>query len=256
MPEALDLLVIHGSVRPHRQGIKAARFLVEACKARGHQTTLIDPLENQLPLLEKMSAPCGRRAGDLGEPQGNVDRRLTGWTRLCLDAQTDDLPDLKRAAAWLDENRPGEAGSALVHNDYKFDNLVLNPDDLTRIVAVLHRGDGHDRRPADGPGTTRSHWIEPDDPEPLRRFLVGPTTLLDCLCRRKIAESRRQTTGRDVSNMLYYDVFGLFKVVVIAQQIYTRFVRAATKHERFAVCGGVLAALGEQAVQPIEPGRY
>jgi NAD(P)H-dependent FMN reductase len=54
MPEALDLLVIYGSVRPHRQGIKAARFLVEACKARGHQTTLIDPLENQLPLLEKM----------------------------------------------------------------------------------------------------------------------------------------------------------------------------------------------------------
>ena len=54
MPDALDLLVIYGSVRPHRQGIKAARFLVEACKARGHQATLIDPLENQLPLLEKM----------------------------------------------------------------------------------------------------------------------------------------------------------------------------------------------------------
>ncbi len=54
MPDALDLLVIYGSVRPHRQGIRAARFLVEACKARGHQTTLIDPLENQLPLLEKM----------------------------------------------------------------------------------------------------------------------------------------------------------------------------------------------------------
>ncbi len=54
MPDALDLLVIYGSVRPHRQGIRAARFLVEACKARGHQTTLIDPLENQLPLLERM----------------------------------------------------------------------------------------------------------------------------------------------------------------------------------------------------------
>ncbi len=54
MPDALGLLVIYGSVRPHRQGIRAARFLVEACKARGHQTTLIDPLENQLPLLEKM----------------------------------------------------------------------------------------------------------------------------------------------------------------------------------------------------------
>ncbi len=54
MPDALQFLVIYGSVRPHRQGIRAARFLVEACKARGHQTTLIDPLENQLPLLERM----------------------------------------------------------------------------------------------------------------------------------------------------------------------------------------------------------
>jgi len=54
MPEALDLLVIYGSVRPHRQGIKAAKFLVEACRGRGHQTTLIDPQEERLPLLEKM----------------------------------------------------------------------------------------------------------------------------------------------------------------------------------------------------------
>ena len=54
MPDALDLLVIYGSVRPHRQGIKAAQFLVEACRGRGHQTTLIDPLEERLPLLEKM----------------------------------------------------------------------------------------------------------------------------------------------------------------------------------------------------------
>ncbi len=54
MPDALDLLVIYGSVRPHRQGIKAAKFLVEACRGRGHQTTLIDPLEERLPLLEKM----------------------------------------------------------------------------------------------------------------------------------------------------------------------------------------------------------
>jgi aminoglycoside phosphotransferase (APT) family kinase protein len=86
--------------------------------------------------------------------------------------------------------------------------------------------------------------------------LVGPTTLPGSLSRREVAERYGQVTGRDVSNMLYYYIFGLFKIAVIAQQIYARYVRGATRDERFAVFGGVVAALGEQAEQAIRSGRF
>src|SRR5262249_18248979 len=74
---------------------------------------------------------------DVGKPQGYVERQVTGWTRRYLDARTEEMPELDRTAAWLAEQRPNESGAAMIHNDYKFDNLVLDPNDLTRIVGVL-----------------------------------------------------------------------------------------------------------------------
>jgi aminoglycoside phosphotransferase (APT) family kinase protein len=194
--------------------------------------------------------------GDLGKPEGYVERQVTGWTRRYRDAQTDEVPALEQAASWLAGNRPGESGTALIHNDYKFDNLVLDPEDLTRIVAVLDWEMATIGDPLMDLGTTLAYWIEPGDLEPLRRHLVGPTTAPGSLSRREVAERYAQATGRDVANWLFYYVFGLFKVAVIAQQIYARFVRGATRDERFGVFGTVVAALGEQAAQAVESGRY
>jgi aminoglycoside phosphotransferase (APT) family kinase protein len=192
--------------------------------------------------------------GDLGKPEGYVERQVTGWTRRYRDAQTDDVPALERAADWLVANRPGESGAALIHNDYKFDNLVLDPGDLTRVVAVLDWEMATLGDPLMDLGTTLGYWIEPADPEPLRRHLVGPTTAPGSLSRREVAERYGRTTGRDVSNVLYYYVFGLFKVAVIAQQIYARYVRGATRDERFAIFRAVVAALGDRAGQAVESG--
>ena len=193
--------------------------------------------------------------GDLGKPEGYVERQVTGWARRYRDAQTNDVPPLEQAAAWLAGNRPGESGAAMIHNDYKFDNLVLDPDDLTRIVAVLDWEMATIGDPLMDLGTTLGYWIEPGDREPLRRYLFGPTTAPGNLNRREVAERYEQATGREVSNVLYYYVFGLFKVAVIAQQIYARYVRGATRDPRFAAFGGVVAALGEQAAQAVESGR-
>jgi aminoglycoside phosphotransferase (APT) family kinase protein len=194
--------------------------------------------------------------GDIGKPAGYVERQVTGWARRYRDAQTDELAGLEHAAAWLDANRPAESGATLVHNDYKFDNLVLDPDDLTRIVAVLDWEMATIGDPLMDLGTTLGYWIEPGDPEPMRRFLVGPTTLPVSLTRHEVAERYGRVTGRDVSNILYYYAFGLFKIAVIAQQIYARYVRGATRDPRFAVLGTVVAALGDQAARAIERGVY
>ena len=193
--------------------------------------------------------------GDIGKPGGYVERQVTGWSRRYGDARTDDLPDLERAAAWLAANRPPESGSALIHNDYKFDNLVLDPHDPARIVAVLDWEMATIGDPLMDLGTTLGYWIQADDPEPIRRFLAGPTALPGSLTRRELADHYARCAGRPVPDLLFYYVYGLFKIAVIAQQIYARYVRGATADPRFAPLGAVVAALGESAGRAIDSGR-
>jgi aminoglycoside phosphotransferase (APT) family kinase protein len=192
---------------------------------------------------------------DLGKPEGYVERQVSGWARRYRDAQTDDLPALERAGAWLATNRPAESGAALIHNDYKFDNLVLDPDDPGRIVAVLDWEMATIGDPLMDLGTTLGYWIQADDPEPIRRFLAGPTAIDGSLTRRELAERYARATGRPVPEMLFYYVYGLFKIAVIAQQIYARYVRGATRDPRFAALGAVVAALGQSAARAIDSGR-
>jgi aminoglycoside phosphotransferase (APT) family kinase protein len=207
--------------------------------------------------LVRLHAIDYRAAGltDLGKPDGYVERQVTGWSRRYGDARTDDVPALERAAEWLAANRPAESGSSLIHNDYKFDNLVLDPDDLSRIVAVLDWEMATIGDPLMDLGTTLGYWIQADDPEPLRRFLAGPTALPGSMTRRELAEHYACASGRPLPEMLFYYVYGLFKIAVIAQQIYARFVRGATHDPRFAALGAVVAALGESAERAIAAGR-
>jgi aminoglycoside phosphotransferase (APT) family kinase protein len=194
--------------------------------------------------------------GDIGKPEGYVERQVTGWSRRYSDARTDDLPSLERAAEWLAVNRPVESGAALIHNDYKFDNLVLDSDDPRRIVAVLDWEMATIGDPLMDLGTTLGYWIQADDPEPIRRFLAGPTALAGSLTRREVTELYARAAGRPVPDMLFYYVYGLFKISVIAQQIYARYVRGVTRDPRFAPLGAVVAELGESAGRAIDSGRF
>ncbi len=207
--------------------------------------------------LVRLHALDYRAAGlaDLGKPEGYVERQVTGWSRRYRDARTDPVPALDRAAEWLAAHRPAESGSALIHNDYKFDNLVLDPDDPGRIVAVLDWEMATIGDPLMDLGTTLGYWIQADDPEPMKRFLAGPTALPGGLSRRELAEHYGRSAGRPIPDLLFYYVYGLFKIAVIAQQIYARYVRGATRDPRFAPLGAVVAALGESAGRAIESGR-
>jgi aminoglycoside phosphotransferase (APT) family kinase protein len=216
---------------------------------------LCETLVDNLALLHALDY---RAAGldDLGKPKGYIDRQVTGWTKRYQDACTDDVADIERTIAWLAENRPAASGGAtLIHNDFKFDNFVLDPDDLTRIVAVLDWEMATIGDPLMDLGTTLAYWTEPGDPVPLHQFIVGPTTQPGALSRRELVDRYGQKTGRDTSNMLFCYVCGLFKVAVIAQQIYARYVRGLTHDPRFAAFNHVVAALGLGAVRAIDSGR-
>ena len=189
--------------------------------------------------------------GDLGKPAGYVARQVTGWTNRYANARTDDGAAMENVGRWLAANLPPESGASVIHNDYKFDNLVLDPADLTRIVAVLDWEMATIGDPLMDLGTTLGYWIEAGDPEALRLARMGPTSHAGCLTRRELVDRYEAATGRAVTNPLFYYVFGLFKVAVIIQQIYARYVRGNTRDSRFAQLNELVAVLSQQAERAI-----
>jgi aminoglycoside phosphotransferase (APT) family kinase protein len=218
--------------------------------ARRLSTTLIDNLAI-LHTLDYRAAGLG----ELGKPDGYVLRQVQGWSERFAKAQTDELPVMGRLARWLIEHMPQEPGAALVHNDYKYDNLLLDAEDPTSIVAVLDWEMATVGHPLMDLGTTLGYWIEAADPESLRRAATGPTHLPGNLTRQELVERYQVQTGRAVRDALFYYVFGLFKIAVIIQQIYARYVRGHTRDPRFAGLGDVVRVLNEQADQALQAGR-
>ncbi|MEM7587585.1 MAG: phosphotransferase family protein [Acidobacteriota bacterium] len=190
--------------------------------------------------------------GDLGKPQGYVERQIGGWTKRYQNVQTDSWTELDQTAAWLHAHMPDETGAALVHNDYKYDNLLLNPDDLTQITGVLDWEMCTIGDPLMDLGTTLAYWTEANDDPRWRAVSFGPTTLPGSLTRQQVADRYRQQTGLDTSNLTFYFCFGLFKLAVIGQQIYYRFFKGHTRDPRFANLNQMVGLLGQVATQAIE----
>jgi aminoglycoside phosphotransferase (APT) family kinase protein len=205
--------------------------------------------------LAELHAIDWRAAGleGLGHPEGYVERQVSGWAARWERAKTDPVPELDAAAAWLAANLPGESGAALIHGDFKYDNLVLDPADLTRVRAVLDWEMATVGDPLMDLGTTLGYWAEAGDGPELKGF--GVTHLPGNLTRRQVVERYAEKTGRDVGGIVFHYVYGLFKVAAIAQQIYARFKAGKTADPRFGGLIHVVRACGRMAERAMETGR-
>ncbi len=224
-------------------------MVIDPPTARRLGTALIDTLA----LLHSLDYRAAG-LGEMGKPQGYVARQVSGWSNRYTAARTDAVPEMERVATWLSEHLPPEAGAAVIHNDYKYDNLILAPD-LTSIVAVLDWEMATIGDPLMDLGTTLGYWVEASDPEPLQRAAFGPTALPGSLTRRELIDRYEERTGRAASGVLFYYCFGLFKIAVIVQQIYARYVRGHTRDVRFAHLNDVVAVLGRQADRILAAGK-
>lgn len=191
---------------------------------------------------------------ELGRPAGYVARQVQGWTKRYAAARTDTLLDLEGALRWLGEHQPAESGAAIIHNDYKYDNLILDGNDLTRLVAVLDwemctLGD-----PLLDLGTTLGYWMEPNDPPALVE-MFGLTTLPGNPMRAEVVERYMAASGCASFDPLFYYVYGLAKIGVILQQIYYRYHQGASQDERFARLRGAVEACGWMAAAAIRKRR-
>lgn len=184
---------------------------------------------------------------ELGKPEGYTRRQIQGWTKRYFDAKTHQFDELEWSIDWLNENIPPESGAALVHNDYKFDNIILNPSDLTQISGVLDWEMATIGDPLMDLGTTLGYWMSSDAREELLSMPFNPRVLMESISRAQLADWYAEFSGRDVRNIDFYYVFGTFKIAVIAQQIYARYAHGLTKDERFSQFHHFVEALGRIA---------
>ncbi len=179
----------------------------------------------------------------LGKPEGYVKRQVEGWSERYQKAKTDELPELEQAFIWLKDNQPPNSSVAFIHNDFKFDNLVCSAD--ADVLAVLDWEMATIGDPLMDVGTTLAYWAEPGDVDILKMFNLSYVE--GNFSRAELVDYYASKSSADMSHILFYYVFGLCKVAVIAQQIYQRYVQGFASDTRFAVLNQVVQACGQKA---------
>ena len=189
----------------------------------------------------------------MSKGMGYVERQVSGWSTRFRNARTEDVGDYEPVMAWLAANQPADVANRLIHNDFRFDNLVLSREDPTRPVGVLDWEMATVGDPLMDLGGTLAYWVQDDDDEFFRQFRRQPTHLPGMFTRDEVVAYYCDRMGFSLTpdQWRFYEVFGLFRLAVIAQQIYYRFFHGQTTNEAFAVFGPAAQYLEARCAQII-----
>ncbi|MBV1908238.1 MAG: phosphotransferase family protein [Kangiellaceae bacterium] len=189
----------------------------------------------------------------LGKPEGYVERQLEGWQGRYQKAKTDDVPDSHQVYQWLKKNLNYDSGhQSLIHNDYKFDNLILDSENTESIIGVLDWEMATLGDPLLDLGCTLAYWVEATDPAHLQALRMMPTHLEGMFTRQQITNYYCQLRGITPVDFTPYYVFGLFRLAVIIQQIYYRFYHGQTDNPKFKDFGQLVKILLSQCEHCIQ----
>lgn len=184
---------------------------------------------------------------DLGRPDGFIRRQVEGWYRRWQGAQTVEIAEMERVYQWLRANQPLSSFVSLVHNDYKLDNVMLDPGEPGRIVAIFDWDMCTLGDPLSDLGALLTYWTEPADPPYMQALAMMPLGEPGFLTRKEIVARYAQRSGRSVSDIHFYHALGLFRVTVIIAQIFIRYRRGQTQDERFAAFGDMVPLMARAA---------
>jgi len=194
---------------------------------------------------------------DFGKPDGYVRRQVDGWSKRYRQARTDDAPDFESVMGWLHGNMPDDTDKpSIIHNDYKFDNVVLDVKDPLKIIGVLDWEMATIGDPLMDLGNSLAYWINRDDTEEIQSMRLLPTNIDGSLTRKELLEYYLLKSGITSNNFNYYYCFGLFRLAVIAQQIYYRFFHGQTKDKRFQMLIFAVQILENSAIRVIEGSGF
>ncbi|MFD0861931.1 phosphotransferase family protein [Sungkyunkwania multivorans] len=188
----------------------------------------------------------------LGKPEGYVERQVLNWGKQYLKAATDDVPAAEKVMKWMEANQPATYDHCLIHNDYKYDNVVFKDDSWKEVTAVLDWEMATLGDPLMDLGTTLGYWTMASDHEFVQQGIPSPTVMEGNPSRSEVVEMYAEKSGRAINHLVFYYVYGLFKIAVIAQQIYYRYNKGLTTDPRFAQlnkAAELLCNLGLHAIQ-------
>ncbi len=191
--------------------------------------------ERFVDLLVELHAvdPVAAGLGELGRGPGYVGRQVAGWSERYRRAKTWNVPSFERVMRWLDAQQPPDTGACLIHNDFRLDNLVLDREDPLRVRAVLDWELATIGDPLMDLGSSLAYWLQGDEGAASQRFRRQPSHLPGMPSRAQIVARYGEQTGRDVSGWAFYEVFGLFRLAGIVQQIYYRYHHKQTRNPAF-----------------------
>ncbi|MDQ3040532.1 MAG: phosphotransferase family protein, partial [Pseudomonadota bacterium] len=169
----------------------------------------------------------------LGKGAGYAQRQVEGWTSRYAKARTWNVPRGNRITDWLHANIPADGRNCVIHNDFRFDNLVLDAQDPTRVIGVLDWELATIGDPLMDLGNTMAYWVQADDDPIMRKLRRQPTDLPGMLTRKEAVDYYCTQMGIAPGNWTFYEVQGLFRISAIAQQIYFRYHHKQTSNPAF-----------------------
>lgn len=185
-------------------------------------------------LIELHQVPYqGTELENLGKGDGYCRRQVEGWDARFEKAKTINVPSFKYVRKWLKDNIPADSKTCVIHNDWRFDNIILDPNHPTQIIGVLDWEMATLGDPLMDLGSALAYWVEESDSALFKATRRQPTNLKGMFTRKEVVDYYLEKTGLDVENWTFYEVFGIFRLAVIAQQIYYRYHHKQTNNPAF-----------------------
>ncbi|MBK3392904.1 phosphotransferase family protein [Psychrobacter sp. M9-54-1] len=170
---------------------------------------------------------------NLGRGEGYCERQVTGWDKRYVKAKTPNVPSFALVRQWLGKHTPADSKTCVIHNDWRFDNVILAADDPTKVIGVLDWEMATLGDPLMDLGSALAYWIEEDDNIIMQQSRRQPTHLKGMMTRDEVVAYYLKKTGLKIDNWTFYEVFGLFRLAGIVQQIYYRYYNKQTSNSAF-----------------------
>ena len=189
---------------------------------------------------------------DLGKPEGYVERQVKNWGKQYLKAATEEVPEAKKVMNWLEKNQPKKYTHSLIHNDYKYDNVVFTDNSWNEINAILDWEMSTLGDPLMDLGTSLAYWTIASDNEMILNVMNYPTSNKGNPSRMELVDMYQFKRKIKINDLVFYYTYGLFKISVIVQQIYYRYSKGFTNNKKFKDLNQMtklLLKLGWQSIQ-------
>ncbi|TLG15619.1 phosphotransferase family protein [Nocardia cyriacigeorgica] len=189
---------------------------------------------------------------------GYVERQVAGWSKRYRAARTKNVGSFDTIMTWLADHQPADRGLCFIHNDYRLDNLVLDPEDPLHVVGVLDWEMATVGDPLMDLGSALAYWLEAGDNPVFRKFRRQPSDVAGMMTRAEIVEYYASRTGQAITpeQWRFYEVFGLFRLAVIAQQVYYRYFHGQTTNPAFKQLRAAVIVLEWRCTELITGGPF